>query len=161
MPKLDNLEEEVEAEIGERIRSRRAALGMSQAELADRIGMSFQQVQKYERGANRIASSILVRVAGALNCAPGDLLVSGKAKVRGASAADREADAVAARIKMLKSAPARKKLLAAISALLADAEAAAKSGKPAAPKKAAPSSVKSKPRNAPAKPAPKKRKPSR
>lgn len=161
MPKLDNLEEEVEAEIGERIRSRRAALGMSQAELADRIGMSFQQVQKYERGANRIASSILVRVADALNCAPGDLLVGGKVKGRGASAADREADAIATRIKMLKSAPARKKLLAAISALLTNAEAAAKSAKPAAPKKAAPTSAKSKKKKAPAKPPARKRKASR
>lgn len=160
MPKLDNLEEAVEAEIGERIRNRRAVLGMSQAELADRIGMSFQQVQKYERGANRIASSILVRVADALNCAPGNLLSSQKSKGRGASALDREIDALASRIKMLKSAPARKKILTALNAMLADVETATKPAKPAAPKKAAAKSrAKAKP--APVKAAAKKRKPSR
>lgn len=160
MPKLDNLEEAVEAEIGERIRNRRAVLGMSQAELADRIGMSFQQVQKYERGANRIASSILVRVADALNCAPGDLLSSHKAKGRGPSALDREIDAVASRIKMLKSAPARKKILAALSVMLADAETPTKVAKPATPKKAAPKG-KAKAKPAPVKGAARKRKPSR
>ena len=159
MPKLDNLEEAVEAEIGERIRNRRAILGMSQAELADRIGMSFQQVQKYERGANRIASSILVRVADALNCAPGDLLSSHKAKGR-VSAADREIDAIASRIKMLKSGPARKKILAALTAMLADAEPAIKAAKSAAPKKAV-AKARAKPKTAPAKTAAKKRKPAR
>lgn len=133
MPKLDNLEEAVEAEIGERIRNRRAVLGMSQAELADRIGMSFQQVQKYERGANRIASSILVRVADALDCAPGDLLSSHKGKAR-VSASDREIDGIASRLKMLKSTPARKKILAAMATMLADAETAMKGAKTAAPR---------------------------
>jgi transcriptional regulator with XRE-family HTH domain len=138
MPKLDNLEEAVEAEIGERIRNRRATLGVSQAELADRIGMSFQQVQKYERGSNRIASSILVRVADALECAPGDLLSSPKSKGRGPSTLDRDIDAVASRIKMIKSGATRKKILTAMTAMLADAEAAEKVVKPAASKKAAP-----------------------
>lgn len=159
MPKLDNLEEAVEAEIGERIRNRRAVLGMSQAELADRIGMSFQQVQKYERGANRIASSILVRVADALNCAPGELLSSPKSKGR-VSASDREVDAVASRIKMLKSGPARKKILAALSVMLADAETPTKAAKPATPKKAA-AKGKAKAKPAPVKGAARKRKPSR
>lgn len=131
MPKLDNLEEAIEAEIGERIRLRRASLGMSQAELAERIGMSFQQVQKYERGANRIASSILIRVADALDCAPGDLLVGAKSRNRRSNAVERRVDAAAARIKMLKSVAARKKILAALEALLAEAESAGKKPKPA------------------------------
>lgn len=160
MPKLDNLEEAVEAEIGERIRNRRAVLGMSQAELADRIGMSFQQVQKYERGANRIASSILVRVADALKCAPGDLLSSHKTKGR-VSASDREIDAIASQIKMLKSAPARKKILAALTAMLADAETTTKVAKTAARKKTLAKGGKAKAKPAPVKSAAKKRKPSR
>ncbi len=145
MPKLDNLQEAVEAEIGKRIRVRRAALGISQAELADRIGMSFQQVQKYERGANRIASSILVRVADALGCAPGDLLTAAKGKGRAPSAMDREIDAFASRIKMLKSAAVRKRILAAVGKLLAEAESAAKAAKPA------PAKSKSRPKPAPIK----------
>jgi len=46
---------------------------MSQQALAVRIGVTFQQVQKYERGANRISFSRLVEVADALSCRIGDL----------------------------------------------------------------------------------------
>lgn len=49
--------------IGERVRSRRQILGMSQTELARAIGVSFQQVQKYEKGANRVGSGLLYRLA--------------------------------------------------------------------------------------------------
>jgi|GEM_PF-1030131 len=161
MPKLDNLEEAVEAEIGERIRVRRAILGISQAELADRIGMSFQQVQKYERGANRIASSILVRVADALDCTPGELLISRKGKRRSPTAADREVDAMAARIKMLKSAAARKKILGAVAALLAQGDSATNSARPKVARKPTVQKAKAAPKKAPVKPAAAKRRPSR
>jgi len=57
---------ELEREIGARIRARRRQLGLSQSELADQLGVSFQQVQKYERGANRVAASTLVVTAMAL-----------------------------------------------------------------------------------------------
>lgn len=53
--------------IGARLRTRRRQLGLSQSELAERLGVSFQQVQKYERGANRVAASTLLRAAQALN----------------------------------------------------------------------------------------------
>ena len=59
--------------IGQRIRERRRALGLSQHDLAEAIEVSFQQVQKYERGANRISFSRLVEVAGALKCQLADL----------------------------------------------------------------------------------------
>jgi transcriptional regulator with XRE-family HTH domain len=59
--------------IGQRIRERRRALGRSQQDLAEALGVSFQQVQKYERGANRISFSRLVEVAGALQCRLADL----------------------------------------------------------------------------------------
>jgi transcriptional regulator with XRE-family HTH domain len=49
----------VDVHVGDRIRSRRTLLGMSQERLADQIGLTFQQVQKYERGANRVSSSRL------------------------------------------------------------------------------------------------------
>ena len=54
--------------IGQRIRERRRAMGLSQQDLAEALGVSFQQVQKYERGANRISFSRLVEIAGALKC---------------------------------------------------------------------------------------------
>lgn len=53
----------IDAYVGARIGLRRSALGLSQAALAQRIGVSFQQVQKYETGQNRISASRLHRVA--------------------------------------------------------------------------------------------------
>ena len=55
-----------DAEVGTRIRIRRRELGMSQAQLGDLIGVTFQQVQKYEQGTNRISASRLGRVADVL-----------------------------------------------------------------------------------------------
>ena|SRR6478672_10438479 len=49
--------------VGRRLRMRRMMLGMSQEKLADGLGMSFQQVQKYEKGANRISASRLQQTA--------------------------------------------------------------------------------------------------
>ncbi|MFI5023021.1 MAG: helix-turn-helix domain-containing protein [Alphaproteobacteria bacterium] len=57
----------VDGEIGSRIRLRRAMLGLSQKQLGDAIGLTPQQVQKYEKGINRIAASTLFIVAEALN----------------------------------------------------------------------------------------------
>lgn len=52
--------------IGARLRTRRRQLGLSQSDLAERLGVSFQQVQKYERGANRVAASTLLVAAQVL-----------------------------------------------------------------------------------------------
>ncbi len=49
----------VDVHVGQRLRQRRTLLGMSQEKLAAAFGVSFQQVQKYERGANRISASRL------------------------------------------------------------------------------------------------------
>ena len=49
----------VDAHAGARLRRRRTLLGMSQTKLGDAIGLTMQQVQKYERGANRISASRL------------------------------------------------------------------------------------------------------
>lgn len=53
--------------VGFRMRTRRKALDMTQAALAKALGVSFQQVQKYERGANRVSASILFRTAAIQN----------------------------------------------------------------------------------------------
>lgn len=52
--------------IGNRLRARRLEMHISQSELADGLGVSFQQVQKYEKGVNRIGSSRLVQIANHL-----------------------------------------------------------------------------------------------
>ena len=53
----------IDVHVGSRIRLRRTLLGMSQERLAEAIGLTFQQVQKYERGANRVSSSRLYDLA--------------------------------------------------------------------------------------------------
>ncbi len=57
----------VDVLVGRRVRLRRVLLGMSQEKLGDAIGLTFQQVQKYERGANRIGSSRLWELAQVLD----------------------------------------------------------------------------------------------
>lgn len=64
----------VDVRVGERIRLRRRATGVTQQKLADRIGLTFQQVQKYERGMNRVSASKLVEIAAALETNAADLL---------------------------------------------------------------------------------------
>jgi transcriptional regulator with XRE-family HTH domain len=60
----------VDLHVGARVRMRRKLLGVSQEKLADALGLTFQQVQKYERGANRISASKLFEIARFLDVAP-------------------------------------------------------------------------------------------
>ncbi|HXA41053.1 MAG TPA: helix-turn-helix domain-containing protein [Phenylobacterium sp.] len=64
----------IDVAVGARMRIRRQAVRMSQSTLAEHLGITFQQVQKYERGANRISASMLVKAARALDCSGGSLL---------------------------------------------------------------------------------------
>lgn len=57
----------VDAVVGQRIRARRMALGLSQADLGKAVGVRFQQVQKYESGANRVSASRLWAIAEVLD----------------------------------------------------------------------------------------------
>jgi transcriptional regulator with XRE-family HTH domain len=57
----------IDRKIGQRVRSRRLEIGMSQERLAELLGVTFQQVQKYEKGVNRIAASRLHDIASALD----------------------------------------------------------------------------------------------
>ena len=56
----------VDAHVGKRIRHRRWMVGMTQQQLADRVGIKFQQIQKYETGMNRVSASRLWDIAEAL-----------------------------------------------------------------------------------------------
>ncbi len=58
----------VDVHVGGRVRLRRTLLGMSQEKLGEAIGLTFQQVQKYERGANRIGASRLWDLSRVLEC---------------------------------------------------------------------------------------------
>lgn len=56
----------VDVHVGKRIRQRRWLTGMTQQALAERVGIKFQQIQKYETGANRVSASRLWDIADAL-----------------------------------------------------------------------------------------------
>ncbi|RAK58119.1 helix-turn-helix domain-containing protein [Phenylobacterium deserti] len=60
--------------LGAAVRIRRRTIGLSQEALAEQCGVSFQQIQKYENGANRISFSRLVQIARALKCRVVDLM---------------------------------------------------------------------------------------
>lgn len=97
----------VDRHVGARIRQRRYDLGVSQSTLADAIGLTFQQVQKYERGANRVSASKLHQIATVLRTTvawffdglPGDASAGG-------DAIDSETDRMAARFAMTPGAQA-------------------------------------------------------
>jgi transcriptional regulator with XRE-family HTH domain len=58
----------IDVHVGHRLRLRRTLLGMSQQKVGEALGLTFQQVQKYERGANRIGASRLWDLSGVLDC---------------------------------------------------------------------------------------------
>ena len=57
----------IDIQVGNRVRIRRMLIGMSQERLGDLLGLTFQQVQKYEKGVNRIGAGRLFEVARILN----------------------------------------------------------------------------------------------
>ena len=60
--------------LGHNIRIRRKSLGLSQSALGAAVGLTFQQIQKYESGANRVSFSKLVEISRALTCRVADLI---------------------------------------------------------------------------------------
>ncbi|MDR3514694.1 MAG: helix-turn-helix transcriptional regulator [Azospirillaceae bacterium] len=58
---------ETDRHIGDRIRVRRALLGLSQERLGDAVGVTFQQIHKYERGTNGVSAALLWRIAEVLD----------------------------------------------------------------------------------------------
>lgn len=61
----------VDIYVGIRLKQRRVSMGMSQGELAEAVGITFQQVQKYERGANRMSASRLYEFSKVLDVSVG------------------------------------------------------------------------------------------
>ena len=62
-----NMANAIDLHVGKRLRRRRRLLGLTQQQLAESIGIRFQQIQKYECGANRVTASRLYELAVALN----------------------------------------------------------------------------------------------
>jgi transcriptional regulator with XRE-family HTH domain len=76
----------IDAQVGNRVRIRRMLIGMSQEKLGDHLGLTFQQVQKYEKGVNRIGAGRLFEIARILGV-PIDFFYDGVATAEGVSAA--------------------------------------------------------------------------
>jgi transcriptional regulator with XRE-family HTH domain len=64
--KTKGIADQIDKHVGQRLRVRRSLLGLSQEKLADAVGVTFQQIQKYERGTNRISASRLLAFSQAL-----------------------------------------------------------------------------------------------
>ena len=73
----------LDAMVGARIHMLRIGRGMSQTRLAEQIGVTFQQVQKYERGASRVGASRLSQIASVLGVSVGELFESSGVEPRG------------------------------------------------------------------------------
>ncbi len=71
---VDHVSNPLDIALGARIRVRRKSMGLSQDDLAVQVGLTFQQIQKYERGANRVSFSRLVEIARTLKCRVQDLI---------------------------------------------------------------------------------------
>ncbi len=65
--KTKGLPDYIDKYVGQRLKTRRILLGMSQEKLAEKVGITFQQIQKYEKGTNRISASRLLRFSKILN----------------------------------------------------------------------------------------------
>ena len=77
--KPEALADPVDVAVGARIRLLRKLRGLSQQALAEAAGVTFQQIQKYERGANRVSASMLARIAGALETPVAEMFGEGGA----------------------------------------------------------------------------------
>lgn len=117
----------VDQHVGSRVRLRRQLLGMSQEALGERIGVSFQQVQKYERGTNRVGASRLVKIADALEVTPSyffeglasdkDERPKGEDDAITAFLSSREGVSLAAAWVQIEDAETRKSILALVNSL--------------------------------------------
>ncbi|WP_420393587.1 helix-turn-helix domain-containing protein [Acuticoccus sp.] len=82
----------IDVHVGSRLKLRRAVVGMTQEKLGDQLGVTFQQVQKYEKGANRIGASRLQEIAQILTVPVSYFFEDAKAAVAAGGHAEREFD---------------------------------------------------------------------
>jgi transcriptional regulator with XRE-family HTH domain len=129
----------VDLHVGLRIRNRRRELGLSQGDLARALGITFQQVQKYERGSNRVSASRLLETGAALQTSiayyftgiePGNTDAVEAAGRAAALLADPRMLEVAERLSLL-SPPARQEALLAIACFVERLQAFAEVAAPA------------------------------
>src|ERR1700683_1232773 len=81
----------IDRHVGARIRMQRMVRGMSQTKLGNAVGVTFQQVQKYEKGANRVSASRLQRIANVLKVQPDFFFQEAQAKKAVGNSGSKEA----------------------------------------------------------------------
>lgn len=101
----------VGAYVGCRLKQRREDLGMSQERLAELLGLSFQQVQKYERGLNRVGASRLFQLCGLLGVEP-SFFFDGLSVPLGPGVSESQSEAETLSTASLLAAPGALELLA-------------------------------------------------
>lgn len=109
----------VDQEIGLRIRSRRLDLRLSQVALADAIGVTFQQVQKYEKGQNRISAAMLIKIASVLGQTAAELMPNLENDTQEAPGAEQLLAELAGALKQIRD-PKSRRLLLQIAKTMAD-----------------------------------------
>lgn len=109
--------------VGRRIAARRMALGLSQTALGAQAGVSFQQLQKYEAGLNRVSASRLHRIATLLGASAADFFPDETddhpPSARSAPALSPEAAALGAAFERIPAAPVRRAVIRIVAALAA------------------------------------------
>lgn len=103
--------------LGERIRERRRGLRLSQSALGARLGITFQQVQKYENGTNRVSAVMLVRLATALDVSVSELLSAAEPPATGPGDNRAEADRLLAAFGQITSPELRQAVLTLVTSL--------------------------------------------
>ena len=129
----------IDIHVGSRIRLRRTMLGMSQEKLGESLGITFQQIQKYEKGTNRVGASRLQNISSILNVpvsfffedAPGEASSSGVSGMAEASSSNYVVDFLSSSEGLqlnrafvkIGDPKVRRKLVDLVKALAAEAEA--------------------------------------
>ena len=123
---------DLDRRVGERLRSRRLKMGLTQSELGAAAGITFQQVQKYERGANRISAGRMIQFAERLGVAPAYFVegFGGGSKASGDTIKTARAieliaasnDGAAVLQAMAQMKPARRKFMVTLARALRDME---------------------------------------
>lgn len=113
---------QLDKEIGARVRLRRLQCGMSQEKLAEALGLTFQQVQKYEKGANRITVSRLDQIAKALDTRVESFLPGGDFSAQGGTPVpnDRESRDLLSLFGQLQSRSMRKAIVSLVRAAVGE-----------------------------------------
>jgi transcriptional regulator with XRE-family HTH domain len=107
----------LDAQLGERIRHRRRELGLSQSALGGKLGITFQQVQKYENGTNRVSATMLLKLSDALATPVTELLQLANPAAPIVNAESQAADLMAAFAK-IRSHELRAAILTLVAGLI-------------------------------------------